>query len=126
MPRLRIRYVAFCFFALLTTSWGNPKEVSYTKLGYDNGILIDPDTKQAFTGIARDHHKNGAIKSEYPIKDGKLHGTIKEWFPDGKPLSEIEYFNGEHHGLCKEWTSDGKPYRECVYEHDHLVSEKKL
>ncbi len=124
---LRIRLAALCAFSLLTTSCGKPKEIGYDKLGYDNGIFTDPETKQGFTGIARDYHKkNGGLKSEYPMKDGKLHGMVKEWFPDGKPLSEIEYRNGEHHGLCKEWTADGKPFCERVYENDHLVSEKKL
>jgi len=127
MIRLRVRHVALCALAFLTASCAKPKEISYNKLGYDNGIFIDPETKQGFTGIARDYHKkSGALKSEYPMKEGKLHGTVREWFPDGKPLSEIEYRNGEHHGLCKEWTADGQPFCERVFEHDRMVSEKKL
>lgn len=127
MIRLRIITVAFVLIAQAVAADDKPKEISYSKLGYDNGIFIDPDTKQGFTGIARDFHKkSGAIKSVYPMKDGKLHGTIKEWFPDGKPLSEIEYRDGEHHGLCKEWTADGQPFCERIYDHDRMVSEKKL
>ncbi len=124
---LIIRLAVLCVLTHLITSCAKTKEMSYAKLGYDKDIFTDPETKQGFTGIARDYHKkNGAIKAEYPMKDGKFHGTVKEWFPDGKPLSEIEYRNGEHYGLCKEWTADGQPFCERVYDHDHLVSEKKL
>lgn len=124
---IRIRHAALLAFGLLTASCSKPKELGYDKLGYNNGIFTDPETKQGFTGIARDYHKKtGALKSEYPMKDGKLHGTVREWFPDGKKLSEIEYRNGEHHGLCKEWKSDGTPFCERVFEHDHMVREKKI
>lgn len=127
MIRLRIIPIAFGLMALAVFASDKPKEISYSKLGYENGIFTDPDTRQGFTGIARDFHKKGgALKSEYPMKDGKLHGTVREWFPDGKPLSEIEYREGEHHGLCKEWTADGKLFCERVYEKDRLVSEKKI
>ena len=112
---------------LLVAACNKPQELSYDKLGYENGAFTDPETKQGFTGIARDYHrKNGAIKAEYPMKGGRLHGTVKEWFPDGKPLSEIQYRDGEHHGLCKEWTADGKLFCERVYENNRMLSEKSL
>ena len=40
------------------------KEADYAKLGYSNGIFTDPDTKQPFTGIARQKDPNGTLRGE--------------------------------------------------------------
>lgn len=34
--------------------------------------------------IRKEYHKNGVLKKEFSTKDGKLHGTFKEYFDNGK------------------------------------------
>ncbi len=108
---------------------GPPKEVSYSKLIYESlgtdAIFLDPDTNKGFTGIARDHDKKGALISEFPFKDGRFHGLVKEWYPSGKPKSETEFAAGLRSGRNIEWTEDGAVFSERVYDKDKIVSEKK-
>ena len=120
-----LRRVILVLVAGLTlSSCGKPKELAYSKLGYNDGVLTDPETSRPFTGIARDVYKDGKPKAEYPIKDGKFHGLVREWHPNGKLSSETEFTDGEHNGTNKEWTADGLPYIERVYDHEHIVREK--
>jgi antitoxin component YwqK of YwqJK toxin-antitoxin module len=101
------------------------KEADYAKLGYSNNIFTDPDTKQPFTGIARQKDPNGTLRGEYPFKDGRMHGTVKEWHPNGKPSAETEFKNGERNGRNIEWTEDGRLYREREYgPGEKILSEK--
>jgi antitoxin component YwqK of YwqJK toxin-antitoxin module len=113
--------------ALLTlSSCSKPKEVDYAKLKMVNNLLTDPETRKPFTGISRDYHPDGKLKSEFPIKDGVFHGTVKEWYANGKPYAETEWVKGERTGRNMEWTESGLPYQERVYEKDRIVSEKKF
>jgi antitoxin component YwqK of YwqJK toxin-antitoxin module len=109
---------------LLLTSCSPPKEIDYGKLKYSNDFYLDPDTGKGFTGIAHQAYPDGKPQGIYPFKDGRLHGTVKEWHPNGKPSAETEFVNGERSGKNIEWTPAGQPYRERVYDHDHIVSEK--
>ncbi len=126
---MTIRLVSLVLLAGLVSmvaSCGKPKEIEYKKLGYSDNVFTDPDTKQPFTGIARDSYKDGKPKAEYPCRNGKFHGTVREWHANGQNLAETEFKDGERTGLNREWTESGQPYIERVYDHDRIVSEKKF
>lgn len=110
--------------SLLLAACGKPKELPYKDLGYSDNVFTDPATKKAFTGLARDYHKDGTLKAEFPFKNGLFHGTVKEWHPNGKPLAETEFQKGLRTGKNREWTEAGLLYRERVYDQDRIVSEK--
>jgi antitoxin component YwqK of YwqJK toxin-antitoxin module len=102
-----------------------PKEADYAKLGYSNNLFTDPETKQPFTGIARQKDPDGKLRGEYPFKDGRFEGVVKEWHANGKPSAETEFKNGERNGKNTEWTADGQLYRERVYgPGEKILSEK--
>src|SRR3954454_21899531 len=63
---------------LSLVSCGKPKELAYKSLGYTNGILTEPGSNVPFTGVARDSYKDGKPKAEYPCRNGKFQGTVKE------------------------------------------------
>ena len=106
------------------TSCAKPKEMFLSKLDFD-GIktFLDPETHKGFTGIARDNHKNGQPRIEWPMKNGLMHGEIREWYSDGKQLSVTEFKDGERCGKNVEWSKNGELYMERVYDHDRIVSE---
>jgi antitoxin component YwqK of YwqJK toxin-antitoxin module len=105
-------------------SCSKPKEALYKKLGYHNDLLTDPDTKEPFTGIARESYPDGKPKAEYPIKAGRFHGSVREWWANGNKKAETEFQNGERVGKNTEWKEDGTLFHERVYDHDHIASEK--
>jgi antitoxin component YwqK of YwqJK toxin-antitoxin module len=112
------------FVALLTGCDNLNKEVPFSKLNFDGTTFIDPSNNRPFTGVTKDNHKNGQPRIEWHIKDGKLDGTQKEWYPNGKQLSVTEYKEGTRTGKNTEWTEVGLLYRERVYDHDKIMSEK--
>lgn len=122
--KLQPIHLAVLCLPLLICACGKPKELLYRKLAYVDNVFTDPDTGKGFSGIARDYHKNGRLKAEFPFKNGLFHGTVKEWHPNGKPMAETEFKKGERCGRNMEWTEAGLPYRERVYDHDRIVSEK--
>src|SRR3954449_3565454 len=107
-------FVALTFLVLaaaLLTSCGHPKQVDYDKLIYSQDFFTDPDTGKGFTGIAVQKDKSGKLRGEYPFKDGRFDGVVKEWHGNGKPSAETEFKNGERCGRNIEWTEAGLPFR---------------
>jgi antitoxin component YwqK of YwqJK toxin-antitoxin module len=100
-----------------------PKEEDYAKLKYRNELFTDPQSGQPFTGIAHDSYKSGKPKAEYPFKNGKYDGTVKEWWENGNKKAETEFKDGERLGKNSEWTEAGKLFHTRVYDHDRIVSE---
>ena len=97
-------------------------EVAYKDLKWNDDVF-SLDGKP-FTGIAREQHKNGKPKAEYPFKDGRLHGLVREWWENGQLSTETHFDMGQRHGSNRYWTKDGQPIKEQVYDHDKVVSEK--
>lgn len=59
------------------------------------------------TGIHKAWRTNGKQKFEYPYNDeGKYHGTLKEWYPNGQLVKEFNYMNGKESGTQKMWQSN--------------------
>lgn len=77
-----------------------------------------------FTGLARDTHKNGKPKGEYPFREGRLHGVVREWWDNGQLSTETNFDGGQRHGQNRYWNLKGQLIKEQVYDHDVSVSEK--
>lgn len=96
--------------------------VSYSQLEWKDDVFFLAG--KPYTGMARDNHKNGKPRAEYPFKEGRLHGVVKEWWDNGQLSTETHFENGKRHGLNRYWSKSGKLMKEQVYEHDKSVSEK--
>lgn len=79
---------------------------------------------QPFSGIAQDRHPNGQLRSEYPMKNGKPHGVVREWWDNGQPSTETNFENGERHGRNRYWNREGRQTKEQMYDHGKSISEK--
>lgn len=99
-----------------------PAEVTYKELKWREDVYFLND--QPFTGIARDKHKEGGLKGEYPFKEGRLHGVVREWWDNGQLSTETHFEHGKRHGLNRYWSRSGQLMKEQMYEHDTSVSEK--
>jgi len=56
----------------------------------------------------RHFHETGELDSEYPLKNGLLHGVEYRSDIPGKLLSAEPYSNGFAHGTARQWSDDGK------------------
>jgi antitoxin component YwqK of YwqJK toxin-antitoxin module len=119
----RARFL-FLFLTLLMASScrRGPQEAAYKDLEWRDDVYWLSGTP--FTGIARDQHKDGSPKGEYPFQNGRLHGVVREWWDNGQLSTETNFDQGKRHGLNRYWTRKGNLMKEQVYDQDHSVSEK--
>lgn len=101
---------------------GKSTEVTYKELKWQDDVYFLND--KPYTGLARDKHKNGRQKGEYPFKEGRLHGVVREWWDNGQLSTETNFENGQRHGLNRYWSKTGHLMKEQVYDHDKSISEK--
>jgi hypothetical protein len=76
-----------------------------------------------FTGLALANHPNGRAKASYPLRDGKLHGRVQEWWDNGKLSTETHFENGKRHGSNNYWSREGQWIKQQQYRHDQSISE---
>jgi antitoxin component YwqK of YwqJK toxin-antitoxin module len=101
-----------------------PREATYKELKWRDELYYHGD--DLFTGIARDKHADGKPRAEYPMRKGKMHGVIKEWWPNGQLSTETNFADGKRHGLNRYWLEDGRQWKEQVYEQGESKSVKIL
>ena len=53
---------------------------------------------------------------ETPLRQGKPHGLVRWWWPNGQLHSECHHSGGEKHGPESTWNKDGSLWRELHYE----------
>lgn len=97
-------------------------EVTYKELKWQDDVYFL--NGKPYTGTARDKHKNGKAKGEYPFLEGRLHGVVREWWDNGQLSTETHFDKGRRHGLNRYWSKTGQLMKEQTYEQDKSVSEK--
>jgi antitoxin component YwqK of YwqJK toxin-antitoxin module len=117
------RFPFLCLLLVLFTSQTKaPDAVPYAKLEWKDDVYFWEG--KPFSGLAKAQHKDGKPKGEYPFKEGRLHGVVKEWWDNGQLSTETHFENGQRHGLNRYWSKAGNLMKEQVYDHDKSVSEK--
>tara|TARA_B110000977_G_scaffold92715_1_gene122788 strand:+ start:1041 stop:1976 length:936 start_codon:yes stop_codon:yes gene_type:complete len=71
-------------------------------------------------GNSKHWFRNGNIKSDKDYKDGKLDGRVGQWFKNGNIKSDFNYKDGELHGNCKEWFKSGEIKDDMNYKDGKL------
>lgn len=128
-----------CLLATNTIGAQVKKKLKYYELDINRGLFFQPNTMDPWTGMAYDEHPNGKKKLEASIKDGKLHGFVREWARNGQKIYEttyemgvqtdketqwyangvksleIGYKNGEPDGICYEWHKNEQPKSEGLF-----------
>ncbi len=116
------------------------KKIPIYELDVIRGQFYQPNTMGPYNGVAYEVHPKGKKKLEAPIKDGRLHGTVKEWarngqkvfetkyengvqvdkemqwYANGAKKLEVAYLNGKPNGMCLEWHQNGKKKSEGLFK----------
>ena len=118
-----MNFIKFLPLAILLLFFSNEdlkaqqkKRINYFELDIIKGLYFQPNTIDPYTGTAFEKYPNGKKKLEFPIKDGKIHGTYKEWEQNGQKITELEYVQGVKTGTEKQWYASGKPKLEVSYQ----------
>lgn len=85
----------------------NDVPVGYTFKSPDGKEI--KETSKTLTSL-KVYHVNGNLKSDLPLKDGKIHGTAKYYFNTGSLREEVNFENDVKHGTAKEYFRNGKLY----------------
>ncbi|HMP84861.1 MAG TPA: toxin-antitoxin system YwqK family antitoxin [Verrucomicrobiota bacterium] len=60
------------------------------------------------TTIQQSWYRNGQLREEMPLRNGKRHGVARLWHKNGRLASEERYANGLLHGICRQWNESGR------------------
>ncbi len=68
------------------------------------------------SGVVRYKHERSQIEREYPVSNGLIHGTVREW-KNGKLLVEANYSKGKNYGISRSLYPNGNN-KVVVYDFD--------
>jgi len=51
----------------------------------------------------------------YPYSQGRLHGMVQAWYPNGRPRWQLAYRQGQRHGALRAWYPNGRTMRTETY-----------
>jgi hypothetical protein len=60
------------------------------------------------TTIQRQFYRNGQVREEIPLRNGRRHGVARTWHNNGQLMSEEPYQDGFLHGVCRQWSETGR------------------
>jgi len=107
-----------CFLVLLILPIlvsAQKNKIYLSQLDINNNLLFRPNTMNPFTGLAYEEYPGGRKKIHVPIKDGKVHGTVKEWEKNGQKIQEATFEHGVQTGVEKQWFASGSKKLEIAY-----------
>jgi antitoxin component YwqK of YwqJK toxin-antitoxin module len=52
-------------------------------------------------------YETGQLKTVEPLREGKLHGEVVLYWPNGKMKRKCSFQNGVRHGLDQMWNEEG-------------------
>ncbi|WNJ21297.1 hypothetical protein [Pontibacter sp. G13] len=103
---MKIPFALLCFawfvspaFAQIEKVYNESEELTAINPINEDGVL---------EGNGYSFYESGAIASETPYVEGKIHGTVSAYFPDGSLKSTCDYERGRKHGLEAVYFGDGK------------------
>jgi len=87
-------------------------------------IFFLPDQIKPYTGKCVVYFNNSEIvKQEMSFKNGKLEGTLINYYCNGNIKRKGEYSNGLYNGKWEQWAEDGKKLYEVHYQNDTLCGD---
>ncbi len=64
----------------------------------------------------------GRIIREVPYVNGRIHGTKKDFYPNGDVLGAIPYKYGMKDGIAYSYNRDGSVHRKVKFQNDRMIN----
>ncbi len=80
--------------------------------------------KEPYTGVCKQFYKNGKLKQERQLVDGKNNGFFRNFSESGVLLEEGTFKDNRHHGWFKYYDEQGKLTVEVEYDNGIPVTER--
>lgn len=75
------------------------------------------DAEMMSTTTQRSFYRNGQVREEVPLRNGRRHGVARTWYKNGTLALEEPYQDGKLHGVCRQWDERGKLLGEYQMNH---------
>lgn len=100
----------------------------------DDALALDTPGLALVNGVLRFHGRpfsghvverdGDRLRSRTPYVDGKQHGVVEAWYPDGSPRYRRIYHLGHREGTHHGFWPDGSPQFVYHYAHDLFEGEQ--
>ena len=85
---------------------------------FKEGLVYVKSENKAYTGTLEGYNERGVLEARKEFKNGKMDGSSKIFYPNGKVLSEATFKDGNQVGVQKDYYEDGKIKAELPYKND--------
>lgn len=92
---------------------------------YEVEIIRKGNVDDPGNGVKTDFHENGKVKMEYSLQDGKLHGAIKYYTPEGHLQKKGIMQLGLENGVFTEYAFDDDSKKPVLKESGSYVIGKR-
>lgn len=94
------------------------KGINLNDIGYDGDVFFQIDSlnnQVLFTGKVFTQHEDSIISSEFYVQSGKMSGSYKRYYKDGKLECESSYTTGLLNGFSKSYHHNGQISEDALY-----------
>ena len=72
------------------------------------GSRVETDVQVVSATIQKTFYRNGQLREQVPVRNGRRHGVVRTWHKNGKRASEEPFKNGLLDGVCRQWSEAGR------------------
>ena len=72
------------------------------------GSRAATNVRNVIATIPKTFYRNGQLREQVTVRNGRRHGVIRTWHKNGKRASEQPFQNGLLHGVCLQWDESGR------------------
>lgn len=72
------------------------------------GSPVETDVQDVSATIQKTFYRNGQLREQVPVRNGRRHGVVRTWHKNGKRASEEPFKIGLLHGVCRHWGESGR------------------
>lgn len=121
------------FFLLLASALISCEHINNIKSAVSKKVVAENSTQHRLKkkkvrkkdGLVVNRRKDGSLLSELNLKDGKLHGMAKDYYPNGSLHAQFLYENGVLQGERKWYHENGKIYKITPFTNGEIDGVEK-
>ncbi len=110
-----IRFLAGCLALLFLGGCGREEPpvaevvpvLTAAEVEQHDGRLCEKRTKIPFTGEVREFYPDGILKAKASVREGRMNGPTRGYYPSGKLHTEETFVDGVSDGLRRRFHEDG-------------------
>jgi len=93
------------------------------KYGYEGHLTSEINIKNGVKhGTELWYDRMGRIIRKVPYDNGKIHGTVREMYPNGTVMATIQYRHNIRQGKAYSYKKDGKVFKKVIFKDGRIIN----